>query len=217
MALNNPPSANLSASDKRTITGILRQFAYIGLQVLVVFLLWKIADVYKSAFVQEHGALETAQSVLLACITFTFLLMATAKSCFRPILLALSSLAIAALIREHDAYLENTIPYVSWYFCWLFPIAGLYGLIRHRNGLRKPLMAFLRSNSFHMMLTSAVIIVPIAQCLGHRSFLQDMLGDPTINAILIRRIVEEPLELLGYIQILLAAFEFGIEFIFRRH
>lgn len=217
MMYKNQPSENFSATDKQNITGIIRQFCYIGLQVLVVLLLWRIADVYKSAFVQEHGALETAQSVLLALITLTFLLLATANRRFRPILLALSSLTIAALIREHDAFLENALPYISWYFCWIFPIAGLWELFRHRDGLREPLMAFLCSNSFHMMLTSAVIIVPIAQCLGHRSFLQDMLGDPTINAILIRRIVEEPLELLGYFQILLAAFEFGIEFIFRRH
>ena len=62
-----------------------------------------------------------------------------------------------------------------------------------------------------MMMTAVVIIIPVAQCLGHRSFLVDLMGDDNLNAFLMRRILEEPIELLGYVQILLASIEFAIE------
>ncbi len=60
-----------------------------------------------------------------------------------------------------------------------------------------------------MMMTA--IIIPVAQCLGHRSFLADLLGAPCIDSHLVRRIVEEPIELLGYLQILLASIESALE------
>lgn len=190
---------------------IARQILYLIILTLIVFLFWKIGDTFKSATVQEYGIFETTQSAVLFLIALSFGLQAVRNKKFRPILCSLSMLALAALVREQDACLDKLIPYIGWTWCWLFPIAGLTYLIRSRKSIGSEIQFFLQSNSYHMMMTALIIIIPIAQCLGHRSFLVDLLGDTRVNAFLIRRILEEPIELIGYIQILLASVESHLE------
>lgn len=189
----------------------LRQLVYLIIMVLSVVLLWHMSDIYKSALIVEHAAVENTQAIIILMTAISFGLHAWNNSAHRSLLLLLASLALAAFIREHDAYLEATIPYVSWYFCWLFPIAAIINIIRTRHNFGKSLTAFLQTNGYHMMVTAVIIIIPIAQCLGHRSFLADLLGDTKINTFLVRRILEEPIELIGYIQILLASVESSLE------
>lgn len=190
---------------------VIRQFIYLVLLTLIVFLFWETGDTYKSATVQEYGIFESAQSVVLLLISLSFGIQACRNKEYRPILFSLSMLSLAALIREQDAYFDLLLPSIGWSWCWIFPIAGLCCLIRSRKTLGPAMRTFLQSNSFHMMVAALIIIVPVAQCLGHRSFLVDLLGNNQIDAALVRRILEEPTELLGYIQILLASVESLIE------
>ncbi len=190
---------------------LLRQLLYLIVLTVVVFSFWKIGDVFKSATVQEYGIFETMQSVVLGLIAASFGFQAYFNKPYRPILFSLSMLALAALVREQDAYLDKLIPYIGWTWCWLFPIFGLVYLIRSRATIGSTIETFLKTNSFHMMMAAIIIIIPIAQCLGHRSFLADLLGNTEVNTFLVRRILEEPIELIGYIQILLASAECALE------
>lgn len=189
----------------------LRQFLYLVTLTVIVFIFWKIGDAFKSATVQEYGMFETMQSIVLGLIAASFGFQAYGNRAYRPILFSLSMLALAALVREQDAYLDKVIPYIGWTWCWLFPISGLIYLIQSRRTIGTAMETFLKTNSFHMMVTAVIIIIPIAQCLGHRSFLADLLGDTEVNTFLVRRILEEPIELIGYIQILLASVESALE------
>lgn len=197
--------------DKKTYRATIRQGIYLVILTLIVFLFWQVGDVYKSSTVQEYGMFETAQSVVLFLIALSFGIQAARNKTYRAILILLCGLALAALIREQDAYLDEKIPYIGWTWCWLFPITGLVILIRQLREETTTFTHFLRSHSFHMMMTALIVIIPIAQCLGHRSFLADLLGNPDIDAHLVRRIMEEPIELLGYLQILLASIESALE------
>ena len=197
--------------NKQTYRATIRQGIYLVILTLIVFLFWLISDVYKSATVLEYGLFESTQSVVLFLIALSFGLQAARNKTYRAILILLCGLALAALIREQDAYLDEKIPYIGWTWCWLFPITGLVILIHQLRRETATFTHFLRSNSFHMMMTALIIIIPIAQCLGHRSFLEDLLGDPSIDSHLVRRIMEEPIELLGYLQILLASIEAALE------
>lgn len=194
-------------TSKHTIQGIIRQFFYLLILVLVVLAFWQLGDVFKSSTVQEYGMFETMQSVVLLLIAVSFSCQAIRRSSCRPILLSLGLLALAALVREQDAYFDKLIPSIGWTWCWSFPIAGMILLLRHRRTIGGVLLHFFHTNAFHMMVTAVVIIIPIAQCLGHRSFLADLMGDTQLDSHLMRRILEEPIELLGYIQILLASVE----------
>lgn len=197
--------------NKQTVRATIRQGIFLIILTLIVFIFWQVSDVYKSATVQEYGLFETAQSVVLFLIALSFGIQAARNKSYRAILLLLCGLALAALVREQDAYLDKAIPYIGWTWCWIFPITGLVILIRQLRRETATFTHFLRSHSFHMMMTALIIIIPIAQCLGHRSFLEDLLGDPSIDSHLVRRIMEEPIELLGYLQILLASIESALE------
>lgn len=196
-----------SSSSRSVFLGLLRQFIYLIILVLIVVGFWKVGDAFKSATVQEYGIFESAQSIVLLLIALSFLLQAAFNQRYRSLLICMGLLALTALVREQDAYFDDLIPLIGWGWCWLFPLAGLGILLHNRQHLGTMLLPFLRSNAFHMMMTAVVIIIPVAQCLGHRSFLADLMGDAHLNAFLMRRILEEPIELLGYIQILLASLE----------
>ena len=196
-----------NTSSRSVYWGLLRQFVYLCILVLVVVTFWQVGDHFKSATVQEYGIFESTQSIILFLIALSFLLQAAYNRTYRHILICTGLLALTALVREQDAYFDDLIPFIGWGWCWIFPLAGLCILLRHRDQLGEPLVTFLRSNAFHMMMTAIIIIIPVAQCLGHRSFLADLMGDANLNAFLMRRILEEPIELLGYIQILLASLE----------
>ena len=195
-----------------------RQVAYVAVMCLVVILLWQLADLYKNTmFVGEFGLIETAQTAILLLASLSLGIQACGNRIYRPLLLLLGSLTLAAAIREQDAFFEHALPGISWYFCWIFPIAAIIYVIRLRRNSLPAFIAFLRSNSFNMMITASIIIIPIAQLLGHRSFLEDLINNPAVNTSQLRRIIEEPIELLGYLQILLATLEFHIEQWLDRH
>lgn len=199
--------------EKKVIFGNIRQIIYIALLVGIVCLLWKIADVHKSATVFEFGIFETLQSAVLPLVSVIFGIQAVICKKYRPVLIALCMLPLAAFIREQDAYLDAVVPAVGWKFAWIFPVIGLYYIIRHWSETKTALMVFLQSRTMQMMFASMVVLIPIAQCLGHRSFLADLISDPTVNAVLIRRIIEEPIELIAYVQILFSSIEFYIELV----
>lgn len=197
---------------KHLIFCLTRQLIYLIILILSVLVCWKIGHTFKAATVQEYGFFESAQSLVLLLIALSFGAQACRNRECLPIFYCLSSLALAALVREHDAYMDQLLPIIGWSWCWIFPISGLFLLIRKRKTIGPALQAFLRSTSFHMMVAALITIIPIAQCLGHRSFLVDLLGDNQVDASLVRRILEEPIELIGYIQILLASIESIFEF-----
>ena len=186
---------------------LIRQFIYLVLLTLIVVIFWQVADAFKASTVQEYGIFESAQSVVLFLTAISFIIQSIINKAYRPVLFSLSMLALAALVREQDAYFDTLIPLIGWRWCWLFPLLGLALIIHKWRESVALLPHFLRCNAFHMMMTALVIIIPVAQCLGHRSFLADMIGEQGVNTHLVRRIVEEPIELLGYIQILLASIE----------
>lgn len=199
--------ARLTSAEKYTIFTLCRHAAYIGIQLLVVFALWGLGAIYREGLIEEYGILENIQSGVLLLTSVILLGEAARHKQYRAILFSLAMCTTAALIREQDAFLDEHLPVISWKFCFLFPIMGLAALWRQVRTDRAPLFEFFRSGSFGIMLMAFVTIVPLAQCIGHRHFVIDVLGteeDPR----LIRRFLEEPFELMGYIQILLATIEF---------
>ncbi|MCQ2364565.1 MAG: hypothetical protein MJ051_03310 [Akkermansia sp.] len=205
----------LTASEKHTLFTLCRHAVYIGIQLLVVFALWGMGSAFKEGLIEEYGVLENLQSGVLLLTSVILLGEAARHERYRAILFSLAMCTTAALIREQDAFLDEHLPIISWKFCFIFPIMGLAALWRQIRTDRAPLFDFFRSGSFGIMLMAFVTIVPLAQCLGHRHFVIDVLGteeDPR----LIRRFLEEPFELMGYIQILLAAIEFYFDLLRKR-
>lgn len=64
-----------------------------------------------------------------------------------------------------------------------------------------------------MIVLAVTIIIPIAQCTGHRPFVTSVLGPDRVTSI--KELIEESIEAIGYFLILLSSLEcfFGLRFI----
>ncbi|MBQ9096411.1 MAG: hypothetical protein IJY53_08750, partial [Akkermansia sp.] len=98
---------------------------------LIVIAFWKLADIYKSTAVMENGIFENMQVAVLALVSLVFGIHAALNRNYRPILFLMSMMALAAVIREQDALLDELIPYVGWKWCWIFPVLGIVSCIRN--------------------------------------------------------------------------------------
>lgn len=190
----------------------IRQVLYIVLMTLVVVGFWKIGDIFKNSAVMENGIFENMQVAVLGIVALLFGINAAINRTYRPILFLMCMMALAAGIREQDALFDELIPCIGWKWCWIFPILGIICCIRNRSSLPGITERFLTSSTFHMMIAAGIIMIPVAQCLGHRSFLVDLMNDPGYNATLIRRILEETVELIAYFMLMLSAIESYVEF-----
>ena len=202
----------MTSVSKSIYCNAIRQVLYIVLMTLVVVGFWKIGDIYKNSAVMENGIFENMQVVVLGVTSLLFGINAAINRTYRPILFLMCMMALAAVIREQDAYFDVLIPAIGWKWCWIFPVLGIMGIIRHWNTIQPQIRSFLTSNTFHMMITAAIIMIPVAQCMGHRSFLADLLGIHKQEAVLIRRVFEETIELIAYLTIFLSSIESLIEF-----
>lgn len=197
----------MNTCSKSVYMGFLRQVIYLIVMTIIVVSFWKIGDVYKNSAVMENGIFENMQMIVLALTALIFGVNAVVNQNYRPLLLLMSMMMLAASIREQDAFFDELVPAIGWKWAWIFPFIGIANCIRKRSLLKEQITHFLSSHCFHMLMTAAIIMIPIAQCLGHRSFLVDLMNNDMYDAVLIRRILEETVELIAYFMILLAAVE----------
>ncbi len=202
----------MDSNSKSVYLRFIRQIIYLVLMTLTVVGFWKIGAIYKNLAVLENGIFELLQSITLVLVSLSFGFQAYRNKEYRPILFLMSMMALTAVIREQDAYFDALIPTIGWKWCWIFPLLGITCVIRHRHTIQLQVKTFLVSNTFHMMITAAFIMIPVAQCLGHRSFLADMLGIQANEAILVRRVLEETIELIAYLTLFLSSIESLFEF-----
>lgn len=200
--------ANVS---KSVYFNAVRQILYIALMTLVVVGVWTVGDIFKNSAVMENGIFENMQVVVLGIVSLLFGINAAINRTYRPFLFLMCMMALAAVIREQDALFDELIPGIGWKWCWIFPILGIIHCVRNRSSLFGTTERFLTSSTFHMTIAAGIIMIPVAQCLGHRSFLVDLINDPNYNATLIRRILEETVELIAYFMLMFAAIESYIE------
>ena len=199
---------SLTQKEKMTVFRTLRSGLYLFLLIFLILGIWMLAKYCKKTTFMEYGPIESIQLTTLILTTFLFLLHATKNYHFKPISLFLASLTTFCCVRELDTFFENLIPIISWKFAWFFPLWGTWIMFRNRKSLRKPLFIFLDSGAFNLMIIALIIFFPLAQCIGHRSFIADALGTSN-NLIYIRRLIEESMEVMAYILIFLSSVEIG--------
>ena len=195
-----------NASEYRVVLKLTRQGFYFTVLLAAVLGLWRLSDLYKTSTFAEHGLVENLQLFTLFLSTLVFMVTALKNTFYRPILILLASLTAFCCIRELDSFFETLIPVISWKFAFLFPFGALFYACAKRKNFRKVLFHFLDSTAFDLMFTAMIIFIPLAQCIGHRSFIEDAIGH-TDNLSYIRRLIEESMELMAYVLILLSSIE----------
>lgn len=199
-------SLNISSQERKTILKLTRQGFYFTILLAVVLGLWRLSNLYKTDTFAEHGLVENLQLLTLLASTIVFLSSAVKKTVYRPILILLASLTTFCCIRELDSFFDVLFPIISWKFAFLFPLGATFYAYTERKNLKKALFTFLASPAFDLMFAAMIIFIPLAQCIGHRSFIADAIGQAD-NLSHIRRLIEESMEFVAYVLIFLSSIE----------
>ena len=196
---------NLSAELKANIMVGIRQLCYFAAVMLLVLLINVLTSIYKEQTFEEHGVIENLQLSLLILSSVTFFAQAVIKREYRQLYFLLSSMSILAAIRECDMFFDTNIPVISWKFAWLFPLAAIHYAVKNFNKTKMQIMQFIATPAFNMMVAAVIVVVPIAQCIGHRPLVVNVLGVTDVAQI--KEMFEECVETIGYFVLLMAAIE----------
>ena len=195
----------LSKKEKVVFLRVFRQTVYFLLVFSFIFFIHFLAHIYKSLTFDEHQIVENLQLIFLSLAALFFVTEAFFYKKYRTVLLLLASLCFFASFRELDKFFDRTNLFLSWKIAYLFPISAvIYAKINFKN-LRNTLIDFYSSPAFFMMCCAMIIILPIAQCIGHGPFVRDVLGD--FRSSDIKEFFEESCETMGYFVILLSSIE----------
>ena len=183
----------------------MRQFFYLTAVVFFVLGINLIASFYKNQTFEEQGIIENIQLILLVCSSLIFLLNAIIKNDKREIFILLASFGVFASIRECDMFFDTNLPIISWKFAWIFPLSAFIYAIKNFSKTKNQIFDFIASPAFNMMVAVVIVVIPIAQCIGHRSLVQNVLGQSNVGQI--KEFFEECVEAVGYFVLLLSSIE----------
>jgi len=124
----------------------------------------------------------------------------------RELLMLLAGLYALAAVRELDDLLDSLVPYLGWKIgpTLILPLLGGLVVVRFAR-VREQFASFVGSPAFVLGWAGFMIVVPIAQLIGHGPFLEAMLGEHYHRAY--KHVIEESAELTGYMMLAAAAVE----------
>ena len=194
----------LIQNDIVIILRTLRQAVYFAVMIAFVFLLHWLARTFFSETFVEDGVVESIQLGILFAATLSFLIQACINKDYTYILLLLASASMMACFRECDSFFDH-LPYLSWKIGFIFPFTAICFSLKNFKKIKKSLIRFLSSPPFSMMVCAMIIVIPVAQCIGHGPFVRNVLGIQNISQI--KELFEEAAEALGYMLIFLSSIE----------
>lgn len=192
-------------SERTIVFNVVRQFIYFCVLFAFIGFIHLLSSVYHEQTFAEHGIVENIQLGLLLSSGLIFLAQLTLRPEYACVLWLLASCSFLAACRELDMFFDNHLPIISWKIGYIFPFIAFYKAWQYKHALKKTLIRFFTSPSFYMMCCAMTIIIPIAQCIGHRPFIVNILGVNDVVAI--KELFEETCEAMGYMLILLSAIE----------
>ena len=195
----------MTDSEKSTIFSAARQLLYCAGCIGVTFLEHAVAAVCKAKTFDENGFMENFQlgELLLACVLF--LILSFRCKTFHKMGIIFAALCAAAAIRELDNVFDDLIPVIGWKFALIFIVLAIGYAMKNWQKTREELLIFFRHPSFPMMCCAITVIIPIAQCIGHRSFVINVLQLEHVGNI--KEFVEESIETVGYFILVCSAIE----------
>ena len=195
----------MTATEKTTILSAVRQLLYCAGCFGVTFLQYAIAAACKEKTFDENGIVENFQlgELLLACALF--LVVSLRRKDLHKLGIVFASLCAFAACRELDALFDDCIPIIGWKFAFLFIAAATVYTFINWKRTHEEIFCFLRSSAFPMMCFVLLIVLPVAQCIGHRSFVANVLQMDHIGSI--KEFIEESIETIGYFILLCSAIE----------
>ncbi|MBR1648205.1 MAG: hypothetical protein IJ689_01230 [Alphaproteobacteria bacterium] len=198
----------LTKEEKEIFQQALRQLIYFASLFVFIFLITLLVRRIGGKPFNENSIIENIQLFLLLFSGLSFLLFSCDNKDYRVISFLLSSFCFLAACRELDKSFDLLIPVISWKFGFIFPIAALVYAGRNFEKSFRAVLRFACLPSFYMMCLAVMIIIPIAQCIGHRPLVEVVVDRHSVPAV--KEFFEEACELVGYFLILMSSLEYSI-------
>ena len=192
-------------AERTIVFSVVRQFIYFCIFFAFILFMHFLSSIYHGDTFAEHGIVENIQLGLLISSGIIFLVQLRLRPEYACVLWLLASCSFLAACRELDMFFDHHLPYISWRIGFIFPLIAFYQAWRYKHSLKKTLIRFFTSPSFYIMGCAIGIIIPIAQCIGHRPFIVNILGADHVAAT--KELFEEACEAMGYMLILLSSIE----------
>lgn len=183
----------------------VRQLIYVISILSLILALRGVSYYYKTATFSENSIVENLQISLLGLTGIIFALSAFKYAKYKALFLFFASLTLFALLRELDHFCDHYIPIFSWKFAYLFPVFSLINMWRERKNVIEMLNYFLASPTFHLMVLGLVIALPIAQAVGDKRLVSNIVAPEQIP--IVKEMFEETCELIGYFTLFLSSIE----------
>ena len=196
---------DLKSQEVQLLIRLGRLFLYFVLVFAFILGIHFLAKVYGLVVFDENGWVENIQLALLCISGLSFGGQAIIFPAYRTVLLFLMCCCLFASCRELDATLDALVPILHWKIAYIFPLSALAYIWKFRMKARKQFCDFFNMQAFYLMFLAAVIVLPVAQCIGHGSFVRNVLGTDRVADI--KEFFEEAVEIVGYFLVLLSSVE----------
>ena len=186
----------MTTTEKASIWFGVRHLIYLGGCFAVILLEHLLASRFHDETFRENCIVENIQLGELLLATIVFGVASLRKGEFARLMPFFAGLCSFAACRELDNFLGTYIPLVGWKIGVVFSLGTLAYALADWQETRRELFLFLRHPSFEIMLCAMVLVFPVAQCVGHKSFLVNVLQEEHVGRI--KELFEESLETIGY-------------------
>jgi len=210
----NLKALNMDISADSCLSMALRYAAYTILIFAVTISLPEFLQDESIGVFKEGGAVQWCQFMLLVATSGLYFYEAFFSHHHQTIFHFLGCLSAFAAIRELDAFLDRVIPLMGWKIGFLVILYALFSAYAHRKIFLRQIRIFLKTHSVVILWAGFIIAVPIGQLLGHGDFLQALMGDNYERNY--KRVIEETLELIGYILVFAGTVEAAVEYLCHR-
>ncbi len=204
------------SSSQPVSTGIpsvfLRQCLSLAGSALMVSLLWLLALRWQTETFHEGGPVENLQLAELLLAGGLFALAGLRRKEFSLVAWLLGGICLFAACRELDNLLDRLLPVVSWKAGLLFVLVPAALALRRRRQFAAQACAFMETAACAMLFAAFLVVVPLAQGIGHKSFLANLMPTAAHYGA-VKELIEESLETIGYFLLLCSS----IEIFFNKH
>ncbi|MBS3758511.1 MAG: hypothetical protein KGY61_07585 [Desulfobacterales bacterium] len=186
---------------------VLRYAVYTLLMFALTTSLPLILQQENIAAFKEGELIEWCQLILL--ISASGILLYGAFTRHQGILRLLGCLSAFAALRELDTLFDRMLPVTGWKIGYLIIVYALVSVYMDKKAIKDQIRDFLKTHAVVILWTGFLVAIPIGQLVGHGTFLKALMGEDYIRDY--KRIIEESLELMGYLLILAGSIEALVE------
>lgn len=186
---------------------LLRSFIYLLCLAGVAFLIQLEGfDLQQNALYSEETLTEHMQDILtfLSCLLFFY--ASRIHSELKIAALLLAALSAAMFVREFDTYLDMYVFDGAWQTIVYTLLGGIIFYLKTQRGyIYRSLKAYAQTPSYGICLSGLVTLLAFSRMMGKGEFWHSVMGEHYVRVV--KNIIEEGIETLGYTLIFIAAIE----------